>query len=377
MNAVATDLLWVGVVLIAGLAQYGSRNFADLGPPPPAEALPTAPDALGFVLVVTAALAVLLRRRAPLVALTITCGASVATLALGYGVVVHLGPAVVLYEIARRDARAGWWRGGALAVASLVAIAVLEWELLEAHGDFAIDAALWGAAAVLGAGRRMTRAHEAERRRQEQLAAAADERARIARELHDSAGHAITNIVAYAGAARVLRTRDPERADAAIAMVEALAREAIEEIDDLVGALRDDGEAALRPLPGLGDLDELVERQRAGGLRVVVERMGRPRPLPAAVDRASYRIAQEALTNAARHGAGEARLDLRYAATALELTVVNPVATQRRTRRNGGRGLIGMQERAALLGGTLSAAEESERFVLRSTLPYDGAGRGR
>ena len=361
---IVIELLLAAAVLLAGVVQWATRNFAALGPEP--DPLATAPDALGLLLVTVAAAAVLLRRGAPLAALALTCGASVAALALRYGVVVHLGPAVVLYEIARRDARRLWWAGGAVAVASLIAIAVLERERLDASGDFAVDAVLWALAVGAGAWRRRAHEQEAEARRREQTEAAADERARIARELHDSAGHAITTIAAHAGAARVLRARDPDRADAAIATVEQLARQAMTELDEIVTALRDDP-AELRPLLGLGDLDELVER---AGLAVEIARTGMPRELSAAVDRAAYRIAQEAITNAARHGAGGARVYVRYGEAALELEVANAVGDAPPTRRCGGRGLAGVRERATLLGGTLEAGARDGEFTLRATLPY-------
>jgi signal transduction histidine kinase len=363
-QAIVIDLLLAGAVLLAGVVQWATRNFADLGPKP--DALPTAPDAVGLLLVTVAAAAVLLRRGAPLAALALTCGASITALALRYGVVVHLGPAVVLYEIARRDMRRLWWVGGTLAAASLIAIAVLERELLDASGDFAIDAALWAAAAGAGAWQRRAHEQEAEIRRREQTEAAADERARIARELHDSAGHAITTIAAHAGAARVLRARDPDRADAAIATVEQLARQAMTELDEIVTVLRDDG-AELHPLSGLRDLDALIER---ASVPVEITRTGAPRELSAGVDRAAYRIAQEAITNAARHGAGTAHLHLRYAEAALEIEVANPAGDTPTNRRTGGRGIAGMRERATLLGGTLSAGERDGWFTLRATLPY-------
>jgi len=367
-RAIVVDLLLAAAVLLAGIVQWATRNFADLGPALPPDELPAAPDALGLLLVVAAAVAVVPRRRAPLVALGLTSAASIAALALEYGVIVHLGPAVVLYEIARRPDRRAWWAGGALAGAALVAVAALEAASFAAAGDAIIDACLWAGAAGAGAWRRLADAQEDGRRRREQLEAAADERVRIARELHDTAGHAITNIAAHAGAARVLRSRDPERADAAIATLETLARQAMDEIDDIVSALRDGSEAQLQPQNGLAGIDELVER---AGQAIEVERSGEPRPLPVTVEHAAYRIVQEGLTNAVRHGAGGTRLTVRYADRALGLELANRADRARADRRNGGRGLLGMRERATLLGGTLDAGERDGWFVLRATLPYE------
>ena len=374
LRSVAIDALLAGVAIGAGLVQCATRNFAELGPRPPADELATAPDALGLLLVAIAGLAVLGRRRLPLAALALTCAAAIAAIALGYGVIVHLGPAAVLYAIAERSSAAQRRWGAALAASAFAAVAALEWQVLDARGDFAIDAILWGGAWAAGAQRRVARRHEAQRRRDGLRLAAAEERARIARELHDSAGHAITNILAHAGAARVLRERDPARADAAIETVEALARRTIDEIDQIVGALRDERDGDLRPLPRLGDVAELVERHRAAGLSVALAVAG-DRELPAALDRAAYRIVQEALTNAARHGDGAARIEVRFAADALELTVANAPAGERATRAGGGRGLTGMRERAKLLGGMLTVDDADGSFVVRARLPYDGGGR--
>jgi signal transduction histidine kinase len=365
------DLLLASVVLLVGVVQWATRNFADLGPRPHADALATAPDALGLLLVVLAAAAVLLRRSAPLAALALACGASVAALSLRYGVVVHLAPAVVLYEIARRDMRGLWWAGGALAAASLVAIAILEDRAFGSATDVVVDAVIWAGAAVAGTWQRRAAADAAARRRQEQRDAATQERMRIARELHDAAGHAITNIAAFAGAARVLRGHDPDRADAAVATVESLARRAVTEIDEIVTALRDDDDTGLGPPPGLARLDELVEHSAAAGLALEVARTGPARSLPGPTDRAAYRIVQEGLTNAARHGAGTASLRLHYGQTALEIEISNPIAVASLAPRSGGRGIVGMRERAGLLGGALSAGERGGRFELAATLPYD------
>jgi signal transduction histidine kinase len=173
-----------------------------------------------------------------------------------------------------------------------------------------------------------------------------------------------------------MRERDPAAADAAVLTVEALARETLEDVDRLVGALREDDEAAERaPAPGLGDVPRLVEQHRGAGLDVTLRQDGVVPPLPAAVDRAAYRIVQEALTNAARHGAGgDTTVAIRAVPGALRLEITNPVAAPRSPRPGGGRGLPGMRERVALLDGTLSAGVEGARFVLAATLPLPPRG---
>jgi signal transduction histidine kinase len=218
-------------------------------------------------------------------------------------------------------------------------------------------------------------AEEREHQRSEQDLAVAEERARIARELHDSAGHAINTILVQAGAARVLRERDPEGSRVAIETIEEVARETLGDIDRIVGLLREESEAARAPLPGVDQIPALAERVRAGGVAVELSDDGDSgRALPRAVDQAAYRIAQESLTNAARHGAGAIEVLVRRGPEALELTVVNPVAAGAATRTGGGRGIAGMRERAKLLGGSLEAGRDGGRFRVQARLPYDRAG---
>ena len=205
----------------------------------------------------------------------------------------------------------------------------------------------------------------------ERRLAAAEERTRIARELHDSAGHAMNVILVQAGAARLLRDRDPEGSRKAISTIEEVARATIGEIDRLVHALRKDGEpgAGLTPLPGTIDLETLVEQHRASGLSVTFRSDGTTRPLGSAVDRAAYRIVQEALTNAARHGDGAAELIVSFRDDKLEIDVVNRIG-RGSVSKGGQHGLVGMRERAALLGGQLAAGGDNGVFRVRAVLPY-------
>jgi signal transduction histidine kinase len=214
---------------------------------------------------------------------------------------------------------------------------------------------------------------EAER---ERLLAAAEERARIARDLHDSAGHAISVIAVRAGAARLRHHQDPDRSLPALAAIEELARQTAEEIDQLVGTLREGGPAngAVEAPPGLASLDTLLAHHQAAGLEVTFATAGPPRPLAAAADQAAYRILQEALTNAARHGAGSARIELAFGEMAVELSVTNPMPAGGAPRSGGGHGLVGMRERATLLGGSLDADRANGAFRVRARIPY-GAHR--
>jgi signal transduction histidine kinase len=249
-------------------------------------------------------------------------------------------------------------------------------------------ALVWGAAWVVGDRVRQRRARiaeleerarhaEREAERERQLAAA-EERTRIARDLHDSAGHAINVILVQAGAARLLAEQDPERAQAALETIEEVARETVGEIDQLVRALREDelpegAGAIVEPPLGLAALQTLAERHRAAGLPVSIRGRGARRPLSPAVDQAAYRILQEALTNAARHGNGSAEVDITFGASSLDLVVSNPIGSDR-APGVAGNGIIGMRERAALLGGTLKAGTSDGHFRVRTSLPYGGAG---
>jgi signal transduction histidine kinase len=219
------------------------------------------------------------------------------------------------------------------------------------------------------------RAQRAERdAERDRRLAAAEERARIARDLHDSAGHAINVILVHAGLGR-LRTQDgPAEAHAAFETIEEVARETVGEIDQLVRVLREDsvnGQGEVEPPPGLAALDALIERHRSAGLDVTATVEGEPRMLPSGVDGAAYRILQEALTNAARHGTGSAEIEVAFERHALDVTVANPVRPGE-APRDGGHGVVGMRERAAGLDGTLDADVRDGRFLVHARLPLGG-----
>jgi signal transduction histidine kinase len=218
------------------------------------------------------------------------------------------------------------------------------------------------------------RALRAERESErERRLAVAEERARIARDLHDSAGHAINVILVQAGAARLLQERDPAATRAALETIEDVARETVADIDRLVGLLREDGASGtVEPPPGLAALETLAARHRAAGFTVDVDIRGSRRALPGRVDQAASRIIQEALTNAARYGRGAADVTVAFEAAALEIDVANAVGAPVDSRNGGGLGLAGMRERATLLGGSVEAAENDGVFRVRARLPYGG-----
>jgi signal transduction histidine kinase len=345
------------------------------------------PDALGIVLAALASLPLVARRRAPLLVFVFVAAASSVLFNLGYPEGPPLGPTVALYFLALSQTE-GWPRTAPIIglVAGLFAAHMTAFGLGQDSfpgGEILLGTILWSGTWIAGDRTRLRRermaaleerARRAEREaeRERQLAAA-EERARIARDLHDSAGHAINVILVQAGAARLLQEQDPERAREALETVEEVARETIHEIDRLVGALREGGSAEVEPPPGLAALDALVERYRAAGLGVNIETRGPRRSLPRSADQAAYRILQEALTNAARHGRGGAEVDIAFGDSAVEITVTNPSAADAGA---DGHGLVGMRERAALLGGTLETGTSNGDFRLRARLPYgEGASR--
>jgi signal transduction histidine kinase len=338
-------------------------------------------DALGVVLAALTSLPLVAWRRSPLAVFAAVATAYVAVNALHYPPGPPIGSMVALFFVGLSGDRA---RTGARLTAAVVIVFYVAHVVAATFGrdeppviPALFGALTWGGAWVLGDRVRLRRERVAaleERARQaeretarERRLAAAEERTRIARDLHDSAGHAINVILVHAGAARLLAEKDPVASRAALATIESLARETLTEIDGLVRALRED--EAATPI-GLAALDALVKRHRDAGLDVDVTVSGARRPLGPAVDQAAYRILQESLTNALRHGEGEAKVALTYGADALEIGVTNPAA------HNGpaaaGHGIVGMRERASLLGGNLLFQAMNGEVRIRAWLPYGG-----
>ena len=211
--------------------------------------------------------------------------------------------------------------------------------------------------------------------RQRERVAVGEERARIARELHDVTAHSVGIMVVHAQGARRILDRDPERAREALETIERTGQTALEEMRRALGVLRKpEADVPLAPQPGMDDLGALVEQARQGGLTVELVTEGAPAPLPADVDRSAYRIVQEALTNTRKHaGPVRARVAVRYGGEALELEIADDGAPGR--ARNGdlgedGHGVVGMRERVALYGGELHADYRPEGgFIVRASLP--------
>jgi signal transduction histidine kinase len=343
-------------------------------------------DLLGGILAALAAAPLAVRRIAPLPVLAVVTSATAALYGLRYGLGPPVGFAIALYTFAeyRDTVRTRTWR-----VALVASLVVLVGPHLVRDGfapELLLGAVVWAAAWFAGDRTRLRRermaeleerARRAEREAErERRLAAAEERTRIARDLHDSAGHAINVILVQAGAARLLQDQDPERSRAALATVEEVARDTLGEIDQLVRALRENGDGhEVEPLPGLAAVDTLVERYRQAGHDVSLSVDGTSRPVAPGVDQAAYRILQEALTNAARHGSGSAAVAIRYSPDLLEIAVTNPTDPGTAARDGGGHGIVGMRERAQLLGGSLDAGMDDGAFRLRARLPYGESAR--
>lgn len=281
------------------------------------------------------------------------------------------------------DTRRGLLAGAALVIGAIVLVVTLDasgdWTNLLSTIPAAGFAWLVGYAYRANADRTnelRERAERLERERDaEARAAVAEERARIAREMHDVVAHSLSVMVVQAEAAEAMLDVDPERARRPLSAVQDTGRSALGELRRMLGVLRerDEAGAPLAPQPGLDGLDELVESIRAAGLLVSVRIDGEPRPLPPGVDLSAYRIVQEGLTNALKH-AGPARAEVlvRYGDRELELRISDDGRGHDPSSNGGGHGLVGMRERVALYGGELEAGpRHGGGYRLRARLPLD------
>jgi signal transduction histidine kinase len=350
--------------------------------------------AVGLVLATT--LPLVWRRRHPL-----TVGLVTGLATAAYGVAhypdlampIAIGGVVGMYSVAAWGSRRASLLAGGIAV---VAVAVVM-SVPRADADV-VDAAFVSLALagawVLGDRARVQHALTAELqeraarlerdRAEEARRAVASERARIARELHDVVAHHVSMMVVQAEAGPV--ASEPARAAGAFEAIAATGRQALVEMRRLLGVLRGGEEPApsLAPQPGLAEVPSLVEQVGRAGLEVELTVEGTEAPLPAGIDLSAYRIIQEALTNAVRHGGpGRARVLVRYGDRDLELRVRDearaaggdgrPVADAAHAAQ--GRGLLGMRERAALFGGELRAGPEpGGGFTVEARLPIGTAG---
>jgi signal transduction histidine kinase len=222
----------------------------------------------------------------------------------------------------------------------------------------------------------------AERRAEERARAqVAEERLRIARELHDVVAHSMSLIAVQAGVANYVLAARPDEATRVLSSIERASRDALRETRRLLGLLRDDGGARLAPefgpAPGLDDLGGLIARTKDAGVRVDLEVRGRRRALPAGVDLAAYRIIQEALTNVVKHSAARTgRVLVAYEGDGVHIKVTDDGRGRAAggALESAGHGIVGMRERAGLYGGDFRAGPLAERgFEVAVRLPVEDA----
>jgi len=343
------------------------------------------------VLAAAAAAPLVLRRRYPVATLVAVETAFAPLLVVGGATHAPSGIAlaVAMFTVAARFPRSLSLRAaaGLATVNTLILLGMLAASRIDAATEIpfvlAISAGSWALGDNIGTRRaylaaleeRAARLEREQRREAER--AVIDERARIARELHDVVAHHVSAIAVQAGAAEELAEAEPSRARDALRQIQGAAREALAEMRTLVGVLRNEEDAAsLGPQPGLAQVDRLASQTRSSGLDVRVRIEGSARSLPAAVDLSAFRILQEALTNTLRHArAAHADVVVRYGDEDVELLVSDdghPVAPS--PDQEGGRGLVGMRERVALFGGRLEAGPApSGGFRVHAVLPTGGS----
>ncbi|MGH2996193.1 MAG: sensor histidine kinase [Gaiellaceae bacterium] len=368
---------------LAGTAQYEiwARTLFDDGIPGP-----RLPNAV-LLLLITVPLA--WRRRVP----TIVFALVLASVALQIGLIDDsrsdqppfqhwIALLVVFYSLGahaerRRAIVAGALGGGGAVAGDLVQLLSGEARLEDTVPAWFMLSAAYGLGFALRGQRIQStllarRAERLEREREEEARlAVAEERVRIGRELHDIVAHAISVIVVQAQAGQRVLEGEQASAREALGSIETTGRQALVEMRRLLGILReDDRELALAPRPSLAHLDVLAELVREAGLPVELRVEGEAKPLPPGVDLSAYRIVQEALTNALRHaGPASAQVVVRYRPEEVELEITDdgrgPVGG-----RDGGHGLVGMRERAALVGGVVESGTAGGRgYTVRARLP--------
>ena len=338
----------------------------------------TVPKALAVPVGLLMTLPLAWRRRAPLIVVAVVMAALAGQTLLDSSEqppqTPFLALVVAVYSVAAYTERPRALLGG---VVSLTVI------LLSEPDDFIVAGPLyigvWLAGRLYRDRQRLATALQSRtaalEREQEETArlAIAEERARIARELHDVVAHSVSVIVVQAGAERLALGPGQESTRETLVSIEKTGRQALAEMRRLLGMLRkEDEELALAPLPSLDHLDSLVAHVREAGLPVELHVEGARRTLPAGVDISAYRIVQEALTNALRHaGPARARVVVRYGEGEVELEVADDGHGSQQTNANG-HGLVGMRERVALYGGELNTGlREEGGYAVRARLPFD------
>jgi signal transduction histidine kinase len=358
-----------------GLIQVMGTRFAGMRQPDHVDL-----DVLGILLLVAGPMALLVRRRYPVAVLWFVLATTLGYLLLDY----PRGPIFLALVIAFVSAVLLGHRIAAV-VALVVGYASFLWlpNLVGVEGPPG-----WAQAVALGAwllvlltvaevarGRREQALESARARDEEQRRRASEERLQIARELHDVLAHNISLINVQAGVALHLIDERPEQARTALAAIKDASNEALKELRSVLDILRRGHEDPPRsPTSGLARIDDLVARTRAAGQPVSKQVEGRPRPLPAEVDLAAFRIVQEALTNVTRHARGaSATVRIVFEESALTVQIDDDGRGTPATNSGGGRGIPGMSERAAALGGEVKTGPRDEGgFRVVARLPLNG-----
>jgi signal transduction histidine kinase len=336
----------------------------------PVGGLPRRTLALAYVLALLHTLPLAARRRFPGTVLALCVASGLAVAALGVPpIVLGLAILVAVYSVAAYGDR--WVSLAGLAAAELGAAAVQltpgRFQTPTVVSNALVIGAAWLLGHFVGVRRaytaRLEQTAELERTRAEQARqAVAEERLRLARELHDVVAHSISVIAVQSGVGAHVAKTQPEEAAKALEAIEATSRAALIELRRLLGVLRQEGESQgdLAPVPGLADLDGLLAEVAKAGLGVRLRVEGTPSPLPAGVDLSAYRIVQEALTNVVKHaGPARAQVTIRYRDQEVMVEVTDDgrgvTAPTSNGRARVGHGLIGMRERVQVFGGDLEA----------------------
>ncbi|MEU0911739.1 sensor histidine kinase [Streptomyces althioticus] len=346
------------------------------------------PDPLSLVLMTLGAAALVFRRRAPRTVLGVTGGLSVVESVTGDPrTPVAMCAVIALYTVAASTDRPTTWRLGLLTMTVLTGaamaagplpwyaqenLAILAWTGIGATAGDAVRSRRAFVQAIRERAERAERTREEEARRR-----VAEERLRIARDLHDVVAHHIALVNVQAGVAAHVMDKRPDQAKEALAHVREASRHALGELRATVGLLRQSGdpEAPTEPAPGLDRLDELAATFRNAGLRVEVARADQGTELPAAVDLAAYRIIQEALTNVQKHAGTGARAEVSVVRVGphIEVTVLDDGNDDgHHPAPGGGHGLLGMRERVTALRGTLTTGPRyGGGFRVHAILPVE------
>jgi signal transduction histidine kinase len=340
-------------------------------------------DTLGYACIVVAGGSLTFRRRLPLTVLGVSSLAMVVYAARSYpGGPVYVAPVIAMYTLATLTPRRVWVPSVLVSVGAISIVGAI-WANDTGTSWFHLVYFTWGiAAGFVGDGVRLRREHVLaveersrhleETREQEGRRLVAEERLRIARELHDVVAHSLASINVQASAGAHVAASHPDQAQAALLAIKSASKEALDELRLTLGTLRSHDENAPRaPAPSLTRLDELVERTRRAGLPVTIVVEGRAAPVPAPVDVAAYRIVQESLTNALRHaGPALATVRIAYLDDAIEIEVTDDGLGSLAFNASPGHGIAGMRERAHGVGGSLDAgAVRGGGFRVHAILP--------